>query len=124
MTKTIIIFGASGLVGQELNHVFKAGNVITPSSKECDITDSATVQAFIKKNNPQLIINSAGVSNVDWAEENPETTNSVNSSGVLFIAEAAAKYSAYLIHYSTDYVFDGQKKVPYMEDDPVNPLSE
>lgn len=92
--------------------------------KELDITNEREVLAKIGKLKPQMIINCAAYTNVDKAEEEKGLAFKVNAEGVKNLAKAAVKTGAILIHYSTDYVFDGKKKEGYTEDDiPSNPVN-
>jgi dTDP-4-dehydrorhamnose reductase len=87
------------------------------------MTDKAHVLSFVNELNPEVIINCAAYTNVDGCETEQELANQVNGTAVAYLAEAARKADATLAHISTDYVFDGEKTTPYVEDDQTNPQS-
>jgi dTDP-4-dehydrorhamnose reductase len=89
---------------------------------ELDITDRASIAAAVAASAPELVVNAAAYTAVDRAEDQPEIAFSVNRDGAGLLAEAAASVGAPIIHFSTDYVFDGKKGAPYLENDPVAPL--
>jgi dTDP-4-dehydrorhamnose reductase len=91
--------------------------------EEMDITDQAVVQGTVLKLKPALIINCAAFTRVDECEEKKELAFAVNGSGVGHLAEAARQVGARLVHFSTDYIFDGTKRVPYEEEDRACPAS-
>jgi dTDP-4-dehydrorhamnose reductase len=92
------------------------------NSKELDITDTTSVKNSFEDENYDYCINCAAYTNVDRAEVEPEKAGNVNTIGVLNIAGACKKYEVKLIHISTDFVFDGESKRPYLETDTKNPL--
>jgi dTDP-4-dehydrorhamnose reductase len=121
--KTIII-GAKGMLGQELKKIFQDWNPICWDQAEIDIADRENVEKKISETKPDLIINAAAYTNVDGAEANRDLAMKVNGYGVGNLAEACKKVNAILIHYSTDYIFDGKKQGGYQEDDqPKNPIN-
>jgi dTDP-4-dehydrorhamnose reductase len=89
---------------------------------EFDITDPKAVSRIIRKTDASLVINAAAYTAVDGAESDPATAFAVNRDGPAYMAASCAERRIPLIHMSTDYVFDGEKKGPYVEDDPVSPL--
>ena len=97
------------------------------SDKEVDITDKASIDDFAHRNfasgSLQWIINCAAYTAVDKAEDNIETAQKLNADALINICEVAKEYGAQLIHFSTDYVFDGTSSVPYIETDAANPQS-
>jgi dTDP-4-dehydrorhamnose reductase len=121
----ILIIGAKGMFGQELAKVFKDLNPLLWDKEELDITNQKQVEDIIDRNYPlELIINAAAYTDVDAAETNQELAQQVNGQAVGYLAQAASKIGTVLVHYSTDYVFDGQKKQGYQEDDqPINPVN-
>jgi dTDP-4-dehydrorhamnose reductase len=96
-----------------------------PDKSQFDITDSASVSGVVDSYKPDVIINCAAYNLVDRAEQEREKAFAVNASGPAHLARAAAKRKAFLVHFSSDYVFDGQKENGlYTEDDAANPLNE
>ena len=121
--KTIII-GAKGMLGQELKKTFQDWNPICWDQAEIDIADEKNVDEKISEIKPDLVINAAAYTNVDGAETNRDLAMKVNGYGVGNLAKACKKCKAILIHYSTDYVFDGKKQEGYKEDDQTkNPIN-
>jgi dTDP-4-dehydrorhamnose reductase len=120
----ILIFGADGMLGTDLVKTFSDDyEVIQSLEKDLDITSRKAVEDRILALKPAWVINSAAYTDVDGAETNREKAFAVNSTGVENIALACTKAKAKLIHFSTDYVFDGTKKEPYTETDPTNPIN-
>lgn len=119
----VVITGAGGQLGRELCLNPPVGAIIHAfSAKEFDIVDRQAVGTIIESLNPDLIINAAAYTDVDKAESEPATVHRVNCEGAGFLAEAARKTGARLIHVSTDFVFDGRSSVPYRPTDKANPL--
>jgi len=119
----IIIIGAKGMLGQELVRVFAGEEILAWDRDEIDITDEKMTREKILAARPDIIINAAAYNAVDRAEEDFETVNKINGYGVGFLAAAAKAASAIMIHYSTDYVFRGDKKEGYAEEDLCAPVS-
>ncbi len=90
----------------------------------CDLANPDTIHKAMAEINPALVLNAAAYTAVDRAESEPELAMRVNGEAPGVLAEEARKIDALLVHYSTDYVFDGSKRGPWVEDDPVNPLNE
>jgi dTDP-4-dehydrorhamnose reductase len=98
---------------------------IVPDESSLDITDEKVVAEFVAAAKPDVIINCAAFNLVDKAEEAPMAAFAVNATGPKYLAQAAAKNKALLVHFGSDYVFDGSKQEgPYTEDDATNPLNE
>ncbi len=117
--KRIFILGAGGLLGTEMvKKLSPAFDVTAPASKEADITDHASLRRSVLGAKPDIIINCAAQSNVDAAESEMFRTLNVNSYGVADLCEIAARSGIFLVHISTDYVFDGSSIKPYREEDP------
>lgn len=124
MESKILILGAKGMLGQELKNVFQGDGLTCWDKEEIDISNRDEVKEKINKLKPKIIINVAAYTNVDEAEKNKELVFKINGEAVGFLAEVSSKIDAILVHYSTDYVFDGNKKEGYKEDDePKNPLN-
>jgi len=124
MRMKIMIIGANGQLGWELN---KGGMewgfaVESLDLPDFDITDHTSVETKIKQTNVNVVINAAAYTAVDQAESEPQLAFAVNRDGPAYIASACATFGVPLIHVSTDYVFDGTQKEPYVETDPISPL--
>lgn len=120
----ILIAGSNGMLGHDLVKVLEKDNIlINTTSKTLDITDSTAVMDFVKRNNPDIVINSAAYTNVDGCEENKELAFAVNGEGPKNLAMACKEVDSTLIHISTDYVFKGDDDNPRLEDDEVGPTS-
>jgi dTDP-4-dehydrorhamnose reductase len=117
--KTLII-GASGMLGSDLCKVFP--DAINLTHKELDITNCGQVMESILKIKPDLVINAAAYTDVEGCEDKQELALQVNGYGPGYIAEACNKMDATLVHFSTDYVFDGSK-TKYVESDTPNPIN-
>jgi dTDP-4-dehydrorhamnose reductase len=120
----ILITGKNGQVGWELNHILsKTDTVFAMGRDQMDLSKPETLGSVIQEVRPDIIINAAAYTNVDKAESEHELAMTVNGVAPGMIAEEARKIGAGMIHYSTDYVFDGNTKSPYKEEDPTYPLS-
>ncbi|WP_405305329.1 dTDP-4-dehydrorhamnose reductase [Methanobrevibacter sp.] len=120
----ILITGSDGMLGHDLIEVLKDNHeLILTNSKSLDITDRNHVMDFIFENKPDIVINSAAYTNVDGCEENQETAFNVNGEGVRNLALGCRNIDCPLVHISTDYVFNGESTVPWVEDDEVGPIS-
>jgi dTDP-4-dehydrorhamnose reductase len=121
----ILITGAGGMLGLDLQAAARtaAHETIACPRSELDVTDADAVRAAVADARPDVVIGCAAWTNVDGAESTPEAAHAVNGPGAGHVAAAAAACGAWTIHVSTDYVFDGSKRVPYVESDPVAPLS-
>jgi len=111
-------------VGWELQRSLAGlGDVIATNRREFDLCDSNAMRSIIRKTSPDIIVNAAAYTAVDNAESEPDVAMQVNAIAPGILAEEAKLLGALLVHYSTDYVFDGSKKSPYKEEDAPNPLS-
>ncbi len=120
----ILLLGKTGQIGSELAKLLpELGTVMAIGREECDLTDWAWLRTTIRLLEPQLIVNAAAYTSIDRAEDHPLLARSVNSVAPAIMAEEAVKLGARLIHYSTDYVFDGLNKEPYTEIDEPHPLN-
>jgi dTDP-4-dehydrorhamnose reductase len=120
----IAVTGASGQLGAALVHQFSARHdVVGFTHATLDIADAVKVNAEMSRLRPQLIINAAAFTAVDLAEDRPVEALQANAFAVRSLARAAADQGAALVHYSTDFVFDGTASAPYTEDDRPNPRS-
>jgi dTDP-4-dehydrorhamnose reductase len=120
----ILVTGRNGQVGWELpSALAPLGDVMAVGRSEMDLASAESVRACVRSLRPDLIVNAAAYTAVDKAEEGPELARSINAEAVALMAEEAKRLGAAIIHYSTDYVFDGAKTTPYVEEDPPHPLS-
>jgi len=120
----ILLIGKHGQVGFELQRALApVGEVYAVGQRECDVSDAAAIRALVQACNPDLIVNSAAYTAVDKAESEPEIAHAVNAVAPGVLGEEAAKQNAWVVHYSTDYVFDGTKLGAYTEEDLTNPQS-
>ncbi|MCU0786484.1 MAG: dTDP-4-dehydrorhamnose reductase [Verrucomicrobia bacterium] len=119
----ILLIGKNGQVGWELRRTLApVGRVLAVDYPEIDLTDAAAARRLVRDNKPNVVVNAAAYTAVDKAESEIKTAQLINGVAPGVLAEAAKQVGALLIHYSTDYVFDGTKTTPYVETDAPNPL--
>ncbi|MBL8991891.1 MAG: dTDP-4-dehydrorhamnose reductase [Spirochaetia bacterium] len=123
----IAVIGGGGQLGTSLrelaaNGAFSHSFVFAERSK-VDLTRPETFELFLNENPSDILINAAAYTAVDQAEKESETANQVNSKGVGILSNLCARKNIFLVHISTDYVFDGRKSAPYNEDDVANPIN-
>jgi dTDP-4-dehydrorhamnose reductase len=122
--KRVVIAGAAGQLGSTIVRLFSSRWEIVPFTRaQLDIGDETAAIAKIVESRPDVIINCAAYNDVDGAEDAAVAALSANAMGVLTLARAAVATGATLVHYSTDFVFDGTADRPYVESDPPRPLS-
>lgn len=122
--KRVLIVGAKGMLGQEMAKLFiKSHELFAWDLDDIDITKISEVNIKLSVLSPDVIINCAAYNNVDKAEEELEIAILLNGRAVSYLAEVANKMGAILVHFSSDYVFDGKNKEGYKEDDTPNPIS-
>jgi dTDP-4-dehydrorhamnose reductase len=120
---TLLVTGANGQVGWELQRALAPlGSVVALGRHDADLTDVPRLRDLVRELRPAAIVNAAAYTGVDQAETERELAHAVNGRAPGVLAEEAARLGALIVHYSTDYVFDGAKRAPYREDDPVAPL--
>lgn len=120
----ILLTGRNGQVGGDLYPLLtKIGEVLATDRSSLDLTRPEKIRQCVRTFRPDVIINAAAYTAVDKAESEPELAHRINAVAPAVFAEEAAKWGALLIHFSTDYVFDGRKTEPYIESDAVNPLN-
>jgi dTDP-4-dehydrorhamnose reductase len=120
----ILIAGKNGQIGWELQRALGAlGEVTALGRAEMDLSKADAVRARIHEIKPDIIVNAAAYTAVDKAESEPDLAMAVNGVAPGVMAQEAKRLGALLVHYSTDYVFDGTKSSPYIEEDSPNPLS-
>jgi len=120
----LLILGRDGQVGTALTHLLAPlGTVIALGRDGADLSRPDLLPLVIDREQPDIIVNAAAYTAVDRAESEPELAHTINATAPGVLAEAARKCGAWLIHYSTDYVFDGSGNAPRLEDDPTGPLN-
>ncbi len=125
----ILLLGKNGQLGWELQRsLAPLGELVacdfdTPGELKADFADAASLVALVRRVQPQLIVNSAAHTAVDKAESEPDLARAINATAPGVVAREAAAIGALLVHYSTDYVFDGSGSTPRSEDAPTGPLS-
>ena len=124
MTMKILLTGATGQVGHELLRSLQGlGEVTAPRRGELDLANPDALRAAVRAVQPGLIVNPAAYTAVDQAENDIDLARLINAEAPAVLAEEAARCGAALVHYSTDYVFDGAGERPFAEDDPTAPLN-
>ncbi len=119
----ILITGAKGMLGQMMPEVLASHELILTDRDEMDITSKSQVSEIFSREKPELIVHCAAYIDVEKAEDEPEIADMVNRVGSQNIAVSAENIGATVINISTDYVFDGEKRTPYLETDPTHPLN-
>ncbi len=120
----ILLLGKNGQVGWELQRTLAPlGRVWALDYPEIDFSEGAALRKLVLEHKPQIVINACAYTAVDKAESEPERAMLINGLAPGVLAEAAKQTGALLVHYSTDYVYDGTKRTPYVETDATNPLS-
>jgi dTDP-4-dehydrorhamnose reductase len=120
----ILILGTNGQLGIELQQAFSGyGNITALGRDRCDLSQPDQLRKAVAESAPDIILNAAAYTAVDRAESEPELAMRVNREAPGVLAEEAKKRGALLVHYSTDYVFNGTKPSPWVEDDPTGPLN-
>ncbi len=120
----ILLTGKNGQLGWELRRTLAPlGDVVVLNREEMDLADPDSIRSAIGGVRPDLIVNAAAYTAVDQAESEPELAMAINGIAPGIMAEEAKRRNAGIIHYSTDYVFDGTANRPYREDDAPNPLN-
>lgn len=124
MSSTILVTGATGQVGWELaRSLAPLGSLLTPGRAVLDLAQPKTIAPYLRQQRPRYVINPAAYTAVDKAESEPALAQTINAESVAELAKACAEIDALLVHYSTDYVFDGSKPKAYEVDDTPNPVS-
>jgi dTDP-4-dehydrorhamnose reductase len=124
MPATVVITGAAGQLASAIQRVFDTRHRVVPLTRsDLDITADGAVETTLGALRPDLIVNCASDNDVDGAEQHPVRALEVNAFGVRALARSARALGAVLVHYSTDFVFDGTGIRPHTEDDPPNPQS-
>jgi dTDP-4-dehydrorhamnose reductase len=119
----ILLTGVNGQVGHALLPILSAWGKVMPLDRATlDLSDEAAIRKTVRELQPDIIVNPAAYTAVDKAEAEPELAYAINAEAPRILAEEAAALGAGMVHYSTDYVFDGRASVPYRETDMTNPL--
>ena len=120
----ILLTGKNGQVGFELQRALAPlGEVIAVGTADCDLSDANAIRGLMQRVQPQLVVNPAAYTAVDKAESDADKARAVNAVAPGVLGEEASRLDASVIHYSTDYVYDGSKDGLYTESDPVSPQS-
>jgi dTDP-4-dehydrorhamnose reductase len=120
----ILLTGTTGQLGYELERSLQPlGQLIVARRERMDLGDAMQIREMLRTVRPDLIVNPAAYTAVDQAESERETAMRINAHAPEVMAEEARRLGAAMVHYSTDYVFDGRARTPYREDDPVSPQS-
>ena len=120
----ILVFGANGQLGSDICEVFAAKHeIVAATHEDTDINDYDAVAALLEKVKADCVINTAAMHNVEKCEQDPRGAQETNAFAIGNLAALCAKADMPFIHFSSDYVFDGAKKTPYMEDDAARPLN-
>jgi len=122
--KKILLLGKDGQVGWELQRALAPLGILTALNRtECDLADPLQIQTALEKYEPEVIVNAAAYTAVDKAETDQSMARRINVDAVAELALYAREMGSLMVHYSTDYIFDGTKPEAYVEDDITNPLS-
>ena len=119
-----VVIGATGQLGTDLVRTFDGSGQLTPlSTRDVDIRDAVATRSILEALRPTWVLNTAAYNLVDRAEEDGRSAFALNAEAVGSLADICQRIGARLVHFSTDYVFDGAKRTPYLETDPPRPLS-
>ncbi len=120
----ILIVGAAGQVGRELQRAFAGcGSIAAVDRESVDLAVPDQIRELVRRVQPRILLNAAAYTAVDRAESEPDLARAINAVAPRILAEEARSLDALFVHYSTDYVFDGSKQEPWTEEDAPNPLS-
>lgn len=120
----IVLFGSKGQLGSELNTwLSKLYDIQAYSREEVDISNASSVAHILQTIQPNIVINAAAYTNVEQSEQATSSAVKINTNAVCYLANLCKQIDALLIHYSTDYVFDGKKSSDYLETDQPNPIN-
>src|SRR5450755_3154969 len=119
-----LVTGEGGQVGEALRKALAPlGEVVIPTLAEFDLTDTDAIRKWMSDVQPRWVVNAAAHTAVDKAESEPALAFAINATAPGILAGEAKKIGAAVVHYSTDYIFDGSKPTPYVESDPAGPLN-
>jgi dTDP-4-dehydrorhamnose reductase len=124
MNLKILLTGRNGQVGADLAQLLpRLGDVVALDRQQLDLLKPEEVRRAIRETQPQVIVNAAAYTAVDQAEKEEAFAHTINAEAPGLMAEEVRKIGALVVHYSTDYVFDGSKTSPYTEEDPLHPVN-
>jgi len=124
MTLRILLTGKTGQIGSHLYPLLgNLGEVVAPDRNQLDLSNADVIRRTVRDFRPSLIVNAAAYTAVDAAETDESNAHSINAEAPAVFAEEAKRTASAIVHYSTDYVFDGLKKTPYTESDATNPIN-
>lgn len=124
MNQSILLIGSKGQLGQELHQTLAPyGDMIAVARPDIDLAQPNSLRQLIREVQPQVVINAAAYTAVDKAESEPQLAKAINAIAPGILAQETEKLGAFLIHFSTDYVFNGQQSHPYQETDQTKPIS-
>lgn len=120
-----LIFGGTGFLGTALRGLLAARGIpfVAPDSEQCDIRDAAAMGRWMDETSPEVVINCVALTGVDYCEDHPEEARRVNATAPEEMALLCRARGAFLVHFSTDYVFSGSKRAPYVESDLTDPIN-
>ena len=118
-----LLLGSGGMIGSALAKQFGVHSLASFSHRELDITDYGALEKIFLRTRPQLVLNAAAFTRVDDCEKFREAAFLVNSQAPGHLATLCKKYDSFLVHFSTDYIFDGTERRPYTEDHPASPIN-
>lgn len=120
----VLVTGSTGQIGFELlRELSPIARVIAPQRNELDLAQPNSIRSYLRDRQPRVVINAAAYTNVDQAEQDADLCMAVNATAIGILAEECKAQGSLLVHYSTDYVFDGQKRTPYSETEIARPLN-
>lgn len=119
----LILLGAGGMIGNAIQRLCEGADLESFRHEELDLTDYAAVEKAFLRHKPEIVFNAAAFTRVDDCEKFRETAFLVNAQAPGHLAALCSRYSAMLVHFSTDYIFDGNATRPYPEDHPANPVN-
>ena len=123
-TRPILLIGGGGQIGWELRQTLAPlGPICAPERSALDLASADTIRGAVRETAPGLIVNAGAYTAVDRAESEPDLAQAINGAAPGVLAEEAKRLGAALVHYSTDYVFDGRSTRPYREDDATGPIN-
>ena len=123
--RSILITGGKGMLAQALRQLLDTRKLpyVAPGHADADVTNPDQLKQLFAAHKPTLVLNCSAHTKVDLCEDEEEKADAINGHAVGSLASLAKEHNAFLVHFSTDFVFDGSGKRPYRTDDPVNPLS-
>ena len=120
----IILLGSNGQIGWELQRsLAQLGQLLACDRETADFEELNSLYKLVLDFNPDVIVNAAGYTSVDKAENEPDKASQINSEAVIMLAQVAKQLGCLLVHYSTDYVFSGKNKKPWKENDKTKPIN-